>query len=266
MAAISVFQRVEKKYRMDQTAFGKILPLINEHMEEDSYCKGGKSYRICNLYYDTEHYDVIRESLKKPFFKEKLRLRTYGWPASEESIAFLELKRKINGLVTKRRATLSYGVALRFMAPYLQGEGFSSKELSLPEDLSYINRQVLKEIQEYLAYSPVATGTLLTYERVARFGREDPGFRLTFDRNIRFKRCVKDMTSLSEDTMIPLMHEDFILMEAKAEGAFPLWFSRLLSREEIRPQSFSKYGVAYKTYLKKDCLNDDDRIDVLGRI
>ena len=267
MASISVFQRAEKKYRMDQKAFEKILPSMHEHMVEDSYCREGKTYRICNLYYDTANYDVIRESLKKPFFKEKLRLRTYGWPSSEESRAFLELKRKVNGVVTKRRASLSYGTAIQFMAPCLHGEKHPLREKSDdPEDLFYINQQILDEIREYMNRTPLVTGTLLTYERSAWFGKDHSGFRVTFDRNIRFRRQVEDMMALSEDDMIPLMPEDFILMEAKVEGAFPLWFSHLLGRDGIRPQSFSKYGVAYKTWLKKERFKENNDIDVLGRI
>ena len=254
MSAISVFRRVEKKYRMDPAGMESLLPAIKERMDEDSYCVGGNYYRICNLYFDTTRDDVIRESLKKPFFKEKLRMRSYGYPETEDSPVFLELKRKVNGIVTKRRATLPYAAALAFLD---QG--------TIPEGLSYMNRQVMREISAYLQRHPIETGTLLTYERSAWFGREDsdPGFRITFDRNICCSRGVMDM---NHEAARPLLADDFILMEAKVEGAFPLWFSRLLAREKIRHQSFSKYGVAYKTWLKEDRFEKDRTINVLGPI
>lgn len=246
---------MEKKYRMNQATYQKILPIIEENMGEDSHCLGGKSYRICNLYYDTPGDDVIRQSLKKPFFKEKLRMRSYGYPESEESRVFLELKRKINGIVTKRRATLSYGVALRFL-----------ENRQIPEDLSYINRQVLCEIREYLSHTELTSGTLISYDRRAFFSRENPDFRVTFDRNIRYKRGILAIRSDAEKDLAPITAEDFILMEAKVEGAYPLWFAHLLGEKGICPQSFSKYGVAYKTWLKKERFGGEESIDVFGRL
>ena len=266
MSSISVFRRTEKKYRTDAETYRKLIPLLEQHMELDPFCSGGRPYQICNLYYDTAHDDVIRESLKKPFYKEKLRMRSYGFPADDNAEVFLELKKKIDGVVMKRRATLPYGKALRFM-----------KDTTIPEDLSYINRQVLREIREYLFRIDIRTSTLLTYERMAWFGKEDSRFRLTFDYNIRYLRgateirpCLNIPAGLSGNRrkqmhrFDSLFSDDFMLMEAKVENAFPLWFSHLIGQEKIYPQSFSKYGVAYKNYLKNERFGGDETIDILG--
>ena len=63
-----------------------------------------------------------------------------------------------------------------------------------------------------------------------------------------------------------LLPADACLMEVKVANAYPLWFSRLLSEENVHITSFSKYGVAYKTYLKDHVVEDRDRVNILGRI
>lgn len=69
---------------------------------------------ICNLYYDTPDYRLIRRSLDKPLYKEKLRLRCYGQPRTD-STAFIEVKKKFNGILYKRRMDLSYGSAVDYL-------------------------------------------------------------------------------------------------------------------------------------------------------
>ena len=51
---------------------------------------------------DTPDHRLIRSSLEKPVYKEKLRLRSYGVPQSDTTV-FAELKKKYKGIVYKRR-------------------------------------------------------------------------------------------------------------------------------------------------------------------
>lgn len=254
MAVISVFQRYEKKYILDEGKMAVILPLIRQHMEEDDHCIGGQTYSICNLYFDTEGSDVIRESLTKPFYKEKMRLRSYGIPRFPGDRIFLEIKKKVNGTVTKRRAKLTLEEATCFL-----------RDGTRPPDLSYMNEQVLREIEYYRFHKKVSPVMRLSYDRLAFFDRENPQFRLTFDRNLRYLKMKGDYGGWEADHPgLLLMPESFRLMEVKVSDAYPFWFARMLSEADIRPASFSKYGVAYKTCLK-DRLGDGER-DVLGPI
>jgi SPX domain protein involved in polyphosphate accumulation len=249
--AINVFRRYEKKFIMDAAAMDRLLTTVREHMDPDKYCVNGRTYHICNLYFDTEQDDVIRESLQHPFYKEKLRMRSYGLPQSGEDSVFLELKKKVNRIVTKRRTKLSYAQAAAFL-----------REATVPEGADYMQRQVLSEIDYYLSHKDVGPTTLISYDRMAFFDRTDPNFRLTFDSNLRHLRGVQTFLGGQEGEL--LFPPDFRLMEVKVSNAYPLWFARLLSEQNVHPHSFSKYGVAYKTWLKTQLDRED--IDVLGHI
>ena len=95
---INVFERHEIKYMITDEQREKILKGLEGRMIPDPH---GES-AICNVYYDTPDFRLIRRSLEKPKYKEKIRLRSYGTPG-ENTIVFLELKKKYKGVVYKRR-------------------------------------------------------------------------------------------------------------------------------------------------------------------
>lgn len=74
-------------------------------MTLDPYNIDRKPYTITNLYYDTPDDYLIRAPLSDPVYKEKLRLRAYGVPEKNSKV-FLEIKKKYDGLVNKRRTAL----------------------------------------------------------------------------------------------------------------------------------------------------------------
>ena len=102
----NTFERREKKVLVDEELFPEIEKKILTHFVADKYNVGGKPYEICNIYFDDEYRSVTRHSVSKPEYKEKLRLRSYGTPTLSEDV-FLEIKRKLSGIGTKRRACLS---------------------------------------------------------------------------------------------------------------------------------------------------------------
>ena len=105
--AIKTFKRKEIKFLLDINQFNELLNTIDLYMNPDEYCVGGKEYGIFNIYYDTNDSFLIRESLSKPYYKEKLRVRSYYSPAHSDDKVFIEIKKKIGGIVTKRRAAMT---------------------------------------------------------------------------------------------------------------------------------------------------------------
>ena len=80
-----VFQRVEQKYLLTDAQYTTLWDVLQPYMKPDAY---GRS-TVCSIYFDTPDRRLVRTSLEKPVYKEKLRLRTYGVP-KPDSPAFDE--------------------------------------------------------------------------------------------------------------------------------------------------------------------------------
>lgn len=231
------FKRYEKKYQLDKNQFNKLLPKLLVHMNPNGYLSSKDSYPIYNIYFDTENFDVIRHSLSKPYYKEKLRLRSYAIPVTPEDLVFLELKKKIGGIVSKRRVPLTLNEANNFIT---LGH--------YPENLKDQSHLVLDEIGYYLKTHTLEPKAYISYERLALIGKNDPEFRLTFDYNLKTRQ---NQLSLEKgDFGNLLLPENQYIMEIKILGSIPLWLTHTLSELKIFSSSFSKYGTAYKKYQK----------------
>lgn len=236
--AIEVFNRIEKKYLISEDIYDKFYEEILCYMEPDKYCRDGVSYSILNLYYDTDSNELIRRSIEKPVYKEKLRLRSYGIPKPEDRV-FLEIKKKYRGIVNKRRTKLALQQAYDFVNSGV-----------VPAEGDYLNHQVVKELEYFIKFYKPKPKLFLAYDRVAVFGKEDRNLRITFDRNIRTRRDNPEPDK--GDYGEQLLPQGKILAEIKTATAFPLWLTEILNRYEIRNTSFSKYGTEYAHYIAKE--------------
>ncbi|CEP80637.1 polyphosphate polymerase domain-containing protein [Paraclostridium sordellii] len=245
--AIKSFKRYEKKFILTQEQYDALIPRLIEYMNQDKHCKSGKNYSIYNIYYDTDNNDVIRHSIAKPYYKEKLRLRSYTVPNSLDDKVFLELKKKINGIVNKRRVVLTLGEAYKFLNQGIE-----------PTYNDYLNKQVINEIKYYLKKNKVYPKVYISYSRKAFFANHDRDFRLTFDSQIITRR--EDLALESGSFGQDILGEGRYLMEVKILGAMPLWFTKILAELEIYNTHFSKYGNEFMNY----CLNNSN-IDIKGR-
>ncbi|WP_270166798.1 polyphosphate polymerase domain-containing protein [Paenibacillus sp. SYP-B4298] len=234
--AIEVFNRYENKYLLDDAAYRSFYADLLEYMELDDYNKQHDFYSITNLYFDTRHDSLIRHSLAKPKYKEKLRLRGYGTPQAGGKV-YLEIKKKVFGLVNKRRTALKLEEAYEFVRTGIP-----------PEYKEYMNRQVLQEITYFLRQYDLQPKVYLAYERKALFSKANRDLRITFDTNIVCRR--HDLKLESGSYGEPLLKPGQWLMEVKAENTIPLWLSQLLSEHGLYRTSFSKYGNEYKKMLR----------------
>lgn len=232
---ITTFKRYEKKFLMTDTQYHALIPLLSSRMQPDDYCRDGQMYPIYNVYYDTDQNDLIRQSLAKPYYKEKLRLRGYDIPTSPDDRVFLELKKKIGGVVNKRRAALTLRQAYAFLDNRV-----------IPQSADAHNRQVLRELDYFLSRYTLHPAVFIGYDRSAWFGREDHNLRVTFDRNITTRRqdVALERGCFGEQLLPP----DRVLMEVKIPGSMPLWLADILSGLQIFSHSFSKYGTEYREY------------------
>lgn len=242
--AIKSFKRYEKKFILTKEQYDKLIPKLLNYMDYDEHCKNNQTYEIYNIYYDTNHNDVIRHSISKPSYKEKLRLRSYKTPKSLDDKVFLELKKKINGIVSKRRAVITLGEAYDFL-----------ESRKRPDTTDYINNQVLNEIDYYLSKNDVHPNVYISYSRNAFFAKDDRDFRLTFDTNILARRNFLTLQDGSFGN--PILDPDKYLMEVKILGAMPIWFTKILSELRIYNTHYSKYGNEFTTLTKNKQKNND---------
>ncbi len=227
------FKRYEKKYLLSARKYELLWDRLREHLVPDRFHRS----TVCSIYYDSDDFSLIRHSLDRPVYKEKLRLRSYNVPGPGGEV-FVELKKKYKGVVYKRRVRMSAAEAER----YLAGQSRPSED-----------GQILREIDFFLQTHEVSPKAFIACEREAWVDREEPELRITFDRNLRWRDTDLHLTAGSGGE--PLLPDGEVLMEIKIPGAAPMWLAHLLSELEIFPTSFSKYGTCYRQDLLEKYFN-----------
>ena len=228
MAFQTVFKRYELKYMLTLEQKEKILEAMSPYMQLDKY---GRT-TIRNIYFDTDSYRLIRRSIEKPAYKEKIRIRSYS-QATADSTVFVELKKKYQKVVYKRRLPLCEADAMSWVC----------LERACPVDT-----QISREIDYFIDfYGKLNPTVFLSYEREAYYDKGGGDFRVTFDDNILCRQTDVNLCSTTYGT--PILPEGKVLMELKCSGGIPLWMVEALSRERIYKTSFSKYGTAYSTLI-----------------
>lgn len=225
MKSNNIFERYEIKYLVTNRQRRTIMSIMQQYMKPDEY---GKS-TICNIYYDTPDYYLIRHSLEKPVYKEKLRVRSYGRASSRDNV-FVELKKKYNEVVYKRRISLPERDAMFYLGSDASGG---------------LDGQIGSEIDYFrFFYRDLAPKVYISYDREAFYDKEDDSFRVTFDENIMWRD--RDLSLTKPAFGRRILPPDTSLMEVKTSGGIPLWMTAVLSENGIFKTSFSKYGRAYE--------------------
>ena len=224
MAYQSVFQRFESKYMISRIQKQRLLDAMAPYMALDKY---GRTV-IRNIYFDTPDFRLIRRSIEKPPYKEKLRLRSYG-PATPDSQVFVELKKKYDSIVYKRRLAMTEAHALNWISG-----GIVPVETQIAREIDYFRN----------FYSGLQPTVFLSYAREAYYCRSGSDFRVTFDDEILCRS--HDLSLALPQAGDPILPDGMILMEIKCSGGIPLWMTQFLTKERIFRTSFSKYGTAYQ--------------------
>lgn len=218
----NIFQRIEEKYFMDKETKDKFFHNISNYINKDKYYKS----EILSIYFDNDNKDIVRRSLDKPLYKDKIRLRSYGTPNLDSDV-FLEIKNKYEGVTGKRRVIL---------------------KLSEFYDYLYNNKikdnQIMKEIDYLFKYYDLKPNCFVSYDRLSYIGKEDLGLRITVDNNLKGR--IDDLRLENGNYGDKYFEDDIYIMEIKTLDSMPLWLTNELSELNIFPISFSKYGEIYK--------------------
>ncbi len=242
MANGSTFQRYEYKYRMSRGQYDRLRVVMEDTMILDQFGKDS----INNIYFDSPDFLLIRRSLEKPVYKEKLRVRWYG-ERKEQTPIFIELKKKYKGIVYKRRIKRNWTETRDYFLNHIP---FSMED-------SHDQEQIAHELDYFMDfYENLSPAVFLGYEREAYYGVENPDFRMTFDGNI----CCTRQNIYHQKNLIGdhVIGDDEILMEVKTGEGLPQWLLTFCAKENIHRSSFSKYGTAYTNLILPDILDHQE--------
>lgn len=251
-----VFKRYELKYILDSAQYAAIKAEIEKRLSPDEFGRN----TVQSLYYDTPDNRLIRASIEKPAFKEKLRVRCYNLNDDDKNV-YVEMKRKYDGVVYKRRIACKEGEVAALLNREAQPDGGrqTNGETKTADNTQIGGRtqtsQIGKELDYFTRfYENLTPKILILCEREA-FCDKKSDLRVTFDENIRYRADdLNFYSSLDGENLLP---DDCVLMELKSGSAFPLWLCRILGEQNIRKQSFSKYGSAYERELLKSKLRSN---------
>ena len=227
---MEIFNRVEQKYILTKEEYKKLFSKINNYLEKDKYYQS----KICNLYFDNDNNDFIINSLEKPIYKAKIRLRSYSVPNLNDTV-YLELKGKYDGVVFKRRVDIK-----------LKDFNYYMKSGIIKEEY---NNQIMKEIDYVIKKFKLYPKLYIGYDRLSYYDKNNINFRVTFDFNLRSRL---DELKLELGDNGNLYNKDLVIMEVKSLQSIPLWFTKILSNMKIYPNSFSKYGEIYSSKESKN--------------
>lgn len=224
------FKRVEKKYLLTQDKYEALWERINGKLTPDEFHHS----TVCSIYYDNDNYSLIRQSLEKPVFKAKLRVRSYNTPTADSEV-FIELKKKYKGTVYKRRVSMPCSKAAEYLAGKIPPPGDSV---------------TIKEIDWFIRENDLSPKVFIACDRYAYVAVDNPELRITFDKELRHREDRLDLTLGSDGKLLTAPGD--VLMEIKIPGAAPMWLARTLSELSIFPTSFSKYGTAFTSHILSD--------------
>lgn len=220
------FKRQEIKYLITINQYINLMDYLSDKVEKDVVYKS----TICNVYYDTDNFELIRKSIEKPIYKEKLRIRSYDKPTLDSSV-YVELKKKYDHIVYKKREKIAYKYILN--NSFLEGA-----ETQIDREIKYFND----------FYDGLTPKMFLLYEREAYYFKTDKQIRITFDTNIKYR--TENVNLLPSISDIKLLSNNLVLMELKVPFSIPYDLAKYLSSEKIFKTPFSKYGTAYKQIHK----------------
>ena len=239
MDAVTMMQRVEMKFILTKDQLVAFKNALNGHMEVDQYGKTS----IASIYYDTPDYLLIRTSIEKPIYKEKIRLRSYGL-ANDEHKVYLELKRKVEGFVYKRRICLNEDTAVSFLN---KKSAMQNKDNQVSSELIYFRDH----------YQNLEPKIMVIYDRTS-YAEVDGSIRLTIDEAPRYRTHDLNLHTNMDGEL--LLEPGSAILEIKVQQELPLWLVHILSENKIYKTSFSKVGTAYRLMTNKQTYQQERRL------
>ncbi|MDO4401254.1 MAG: polyphosphate polymerase domain-containing protein [Coriobacteriia bacterium] len=251
---MDTFERKEIKYLLTPMQYLQFRALAEQHLAPAEY----HDSLVSSVYYDTADDLLINRSIQGGKYKEKLRVRSYGADAgSPDSPVFVEIKKKFKGITYKRRVNCTQAAADAFLGGMDYLEAIERWPLANAQAQEAAHSRVSLQIAGEIAwmrdhYEGITPKMRVSTHRLSFVDVDDPALRITFDADARWQqvgRHVPSMLGAGASAQHNLFAEGEHILEIKCSQAYPMWLVAVLNECGVRPQSVSKYGLAYKAAM-----------------
>lgn len=236
---VTLNSRYECKYLINPAAVPAMREFIQPFMAPDRFAARWEDnrYAICSLYYDSPDLRLYQQSVGGEKNRFKLRARTYDDEPS--SPVFFEVKRKINNIVSKRRAAVSRDEAARF-----DEHGANGWMGSLPggrgDDLDYFAL--------HAGLTDARPTLRVKYIREAYESRGGDPVRITIDTELMHALTVSHDLAHGSGRWVTTPVSGSIL-ELKFTDRYPEWISHLVRAFGLKQQPVPKYVLSFDHLL-----------------
>jgi len=236
--AIEIFRRREQKYVITIQQYKELMSRLSPYMRSDTNGYDGK-YTVTSLYFESADRTIYYETKNKLKYRQKLRLRVYD-EVDEFDTAFFEVKQKHKKVVNKRRLRMTVQEANRYLAADLHASLANYKTT---------NNQVLREIHYFRQLYQLYPEMIVSYDRHALHGIEDPELRMTFDFNLR---CRKDSLFVQDGSYGDyFIDPNLVILEVKVNDSVPLWLTRILQETQCEQRGASKFCTSLESLVEE---------------
>ena len=226
--------RYELKYRISEARARALAQFIKPYLHRDRYAKlqVDGTYPIVSLYFDSDTFNLARETIEGKKNRFKLRIRSYS--DDEQAPRFFEIKRRIDRIILKSRARVRQkdveALATR-------------KSLILPADCS--DEKTLRQFQLYMHSLNAKPLVRVRYMREAFEGDSDNRVRITFDRRLSYK-ITRDPEVIFAGNGWRRVAMEFVILEIKFTARYPAWLSQMVKTFDLKQTAMSKYVESVK--------------------
>ncbi|MFC1764112.1 VTC domain-containing protein [Planctomycetota bacterium] len=224
--------RHELKYLVSEAQTVAISQFLAPHLAVDRYSKLQPQgyYPIVSLYLDSLDLRLARETLEREKNRFKLRIRSYS--DDLEYPVFVEIKRRINRIILKSRTRIRH----QDIPAVISGRALVHQDARM--DLKTLNQFQL--YTQTLRANPVM---LVRYLRKAYEGGTESRIRVTFDRDLSYKKTnTTDITLGGSGWQRNTLSQHGTILEIKFTGTYPHWLSEMTACFGLQARGVSKYA------------------------
>lgn len=236
--------RLEYKYLVPLEELSRLRQAISPFVEADEYAQNETGeYTVHSVYFDTFSLDYYYQKVAGIQHRKKIRVRGYN-ERERDTPVFLEIKRKNNMAISKKRAPLLFKhirdlFVIGDVEQYvLNGDGTPEAVEDARRFFYHVYRHALRPT------------VLIRYEREAFFGKFNSSLRITFDKNLRSSPYPALEDLFGADGAVSSLLGHFIL-EVKFHDcipSIPSWLKTILEHFNLKRAALSKYTICLDTH------------------